>query len=65
LQLNDTILTAILNDSRSSQDFVARLPLALTLEDYAGAEKISFLPERLTTEGALGESEPEVGDIAY
>jgi hypothetical protein len=37
----------------------------LTLEDYAGTEKISNLPKRLSTEGAPSGSDPSVGDIAY
>ena len=30
-----------LNDSAAAQDFAARLPLTLTLKDYAGIEKIA------------------------
>jgi hypothetical protein len=37
----------------------------LTLEDYAGTEKISNLPKRLSTENAPSGSDPSVGDIAY
>jgi hypothetical protein len=58
-------VTATLIDSRTTQDFVSLLPMTLTLEDYAGAEKISVLPRRLTTEGAPAGSAPSVGDIAY
>jgi hypothetical protein len=35
------------------------------LEDYAGTEKISYLPRRLSTEGAPAGSDPSVGDITY
>lgn len=36
--------TATLNDSQTTQNFLAPLPLTLTLEDYAGTEKVSDLP---------------------
>jgi hypothetical protein len=58
-------VTAILNDSETARDFVSLLPLTLTLEDYAGTEKISDLPKRLSTKGAPAGSDPSVGDIAY
>ena len=65
LKIGDTRLTATLIDSQTTRDFVSLLPLTLTLEDYAGTEKISNLPKRLSTEGAPSGSDPSVGDIAY
>ena len=65
LTLEDTVITATLIDSKTTQDFISLLPLTLTLEDYAGTEKISNLPTRLSTEGAPAGSDPSVGDIAY
>jgi hypothetical protein len=65
ITLEDTVLTATLVDSQTSQDFVSLLPLTLTLEDYAGTEKISDLPRRLSIEGAPAGSDPSVGDITY
>lgn len=50
--LNDKTLTATLNNSPASREFAALLPLTLQLKDYAGEEKISDLPSRLTTEGS-------------
>ncbi len=57
--------TATLNDSKTSRDFISLFPLELTLEDYAGTEKIDNLPRRLSTEGAPDGSTPSVGDIAF
>jgi hypothetical protein len=54
-----------LNDSQTARAFVSQLPLILTLEDYAKTEKISYLPRKLSTEGAPAGSDPDVGDIAY
>lgn len=65
ITLEDAVLTATLVDSQTAQDFISLLPLTLTLEDYAGTEKISDLPGRLTTEGAPSGSDPSVGDITY
>ena len=58
-------MTATLIDSKTTQDFVSLLPLTLSLEDYAGTEKISALPRRLSTEGVPSGSDPSVGDITY
>jgi hypothetical protein len=65
IKVGDTALTATLIDSQTSRDFISLLPLTLTLKDYAGTEKISDLPKRLSTEGAPSGSDPSVGDIAY
>jgi hypothetical protein len=65
LKVGDTVLTASLIDSATTRDFISLLPLTLTLEDYAGTEKISNLPKRLSTENAPSGSDPSVGDIAY
>jgi hypothetical protein len=54
-----------LTDSKTTQDFISLLPLTLTLEDYAGTEKISDLPKGLSTEDTPSGSDPSVGDITY
>lgn len=65
ITVDGTERTATLNDSQTTRDFLALLPLTLTMEDYVGTEKVSDLPARLSTEGALEGSDPSVGDIAY
>ena len=65
LRVGDTVLTATLIDSATTRDFISQLPLTLTLKDYAGTEKISDLPKRLSTENAPSGSDPSVGDITY
>jgi hypothetical protein len=62
---DDTTLSATLVDSPAARDFLAMLPLDLTLRDYASTEKISELPRRLSTEGAPAGVDPDVGDITY
>lgn len=59
------VLRATLNNSKAADDFAKLLPLTLTLEDYAGIEKVSDLPKRLSTEGAPSGSEASAGDITF
>jgi hypothetical protein len=65
IDIEGTVITASLVDNATSRDFVSLLPLTLTLRDYAGTEKISDLPQRLSTDGAPDGIDPSVGDIAY
>lgn len=65
ITIGEKVVTATLTDSEAARDFVSLLPLTLVLEDYAGTEKISDLPKRLSTQGAPAGSDPSVGDIAY
>jgi hypothetical protein len=58
-------LMATLDESATSRAFASLLPLTLTLTDFNATEKISELPERLSTKGAPPGSDPSVGDIAY
>ncbi|MCY1547008.1 Cyclophilin-like family protein [compost metagenome] len=62
---NGKTATADLVDSSATRDFIALLPMTLTLEDYASTEKISPLPKRLSTDGAPPGITPVAGDLAY
>jgi hypothetical protein len=61
----NTVLTATMLDNETSRDFMSLLPLTVTFKDYAGTEKITYLPRRLSTKGAPAGTNPSVGDIAY
>ena len=65
ITVDDRILPATMLNNETSRDFISLLPLTLTLKDYAGTEKISDLPKRLSTQSAPSGSDPSVGDIAY
>ena len=65
LTVNDRKVIATLIDSPTTRDFVSLLPLTLTLEDYAGTEKIAYLSRKLSKEDAPAGIDPEVGDITY
>lgn len=50
-------------NEHASRDFLTLLPLTLKVEDYAGAEKISYLPRKLSTQDAPSGSDPSIGDF--
>ena len=54
-------LVVLMYDTPASREFVSQLPLTLSFEDYAKAEKIAYLPQKLTADG----SETPAGDFAY
>jgi len=54
-----------LKDSPTTRDFIRQLPLTLELTDYAATEKIAYLPEKLTSQGAPKGHPAKAGDIAY
>ena len=60
----NTVATAILNDTNAAKSFYANLPLELNLKDYAGREKIADLPVRLNFKDDPS-SDGKVGDLAY
>ncbi len=64
-QINEQTIPVVIDDTPTSCAFLQLLPLALTLEDYNGTEKIADLPKQLTTEGAPKAIVPKAGDIAY
>ena len=59
------IFHATLYDNAAARDFMAQLPLTLTLEDYNETEKIASLPIPLSTAGSPDGFVPEKGDIAF
>jgi len=65
LTVNGKQLSATLENSTSARDFLALLPLNLTLKDYASTEKIADLPRKLSTRSAPAGIDPDVGDITY
>ena len=58
-------IAVTLDDNPTARDFVALLPLSLTLEDYAATEKIATLPRKLSTADAPPGPAPQVGDCRY
>lgn len=66
MRSNGTVVaTATLDDNPSARDFMALLPLDLTLEDYEATEKIADLPRALSARHAPPGHAPSEGDISY
>lgn len=65
LMFNNEEVIVNMYDNPTSRDFLTKLPLTITLEDYAGTEKISYLSKKLSTEEAPSGSDPSIGDFAY
>lgn len=57
--------TATLDDNATARDFAALLPLSLTLENYAGVERIATLPRKLSLAGAPAGTTPRSGELHY
>ncbi|MBL7497747.1 hypothetical protein I6A84_20190 [Frankia sp. CNm7] len=51
-------------DNPAARDFLSMLPLTLTIEEFTGREKISYLPRELEYRDSPG-SDPEDGDLIY
>lgn len=64
LRVNDKIITATMVNSKTSRDFIALLPLTLTMNDLFRREKYAHLPKVISTAGERVHAY-EVGDIAY
>ena len=65
IYLEDQTVTATLYDNPAASDFATLLPLTLTLQDYAGIERVADLPCKLSTQGAPDSMTPQAGDIAH
>jgi hypothetical protein len=64
IKARDVVLSATLVDSSTARDFVALLPLTLTMNDLFGREKFGSLPRPLAAGGDRTHTY-EIGDIAY
>ena len=65
MTVDGQVIAATLVDNPTTRDFISRLPLTLTLGDYASTEKIVYLDRKLSTAGAPPGAKPTVGTIAY
>ncbi|WDF77217.1 cyclophilin-like fold protein [Mucilaginibacter sp. KACC 22773] len=65
ITIGGKVITGTLYDNAATRDFISLLPLTLTLKDYAGKEKISYLPKKLSTQNVPEGSDPSIGAITY
>ncbi|MEV0326948.1 cyclophilin-like fold protein [Micromonospora echinospora] len=59
-----TVDVAVGSDSPAIREFLGMLPLTIGFEEFAGREKIGYLPRKLDTSDSPG-SDPEDGDLIY
>jgi len=64
LWINNKTATATLENNPAVRDFIALLPLSLTMENYAN-ERIAYLPRKLSDKDAPTGSTPKAGDLSY
>ena len=65
LTVDGRVIDATLEDNATARDLISLLPMTLTLEDYASAEKIGYPSRKLSMAGAPAGVDPSLGDIAY
>lgn len=63
MTVNGQDIEVLLYDTPAANSLYEMLPLELTFEDYNGTEKISYLPEPLTTDGEPDSFDPDTGDF--
>ena len=63
IRVGDRTVTAAMEDNAAGRDFLSRLPLEVTLNDYARAEKIFYPSPALATSGVARGCAPAPGDI--
>ncbi|WP_238009878.1 cyclophilin-like fold protein [Dactylosporangium sp. AC04546] len=59
-----TVDATIGAETPAVREFLGMLPLTLTFEEFAGREKIGYLPRKLDTSATPG-SDPQDGDLIY
>lgn len=52
-----------LEDNDAARDFLSRLPLTQTFEDFNHIEKICRLPDEITTDGVEAGVDPDIADV--
>ena len=63
MTIGDQEVSITLYDTPAANALYDMLPLELTFEDFNGIEKISYLTEKLPTEGEPDGCDPDVGDF--
>lgn len=63
ITVGQRVITATMADNAAAQDFVSRLPLEVTLNDYNNTEKIFYPSPKLSIQGVKRGCAPAPGDI--
>ena len=62
---NEDVFTFVLEDTPPARELADMLPLKLKVSDFASAEKIAYLPGKLTVKGMPDGTDARAGDLAY
>lgn len=65
LEIGATTAFLELNDTDAANDFLARLPLSLSFEDYGATERIAYLKTPLNLGNSPRETTPVRGNFTY
>ncbi len=65
LETGSTTAFLELNETDAAKDFLARLPLSLSFEDYGVTERIAYLKTPLNLGNSPRETTPVRGDFTY
>lgn len=65
IAVDGKVVQGVIEDNPTSREFLAQLPLTTKLDDYSSTEKITYLPKKLSAQGAPAGCDPDVGDITY
>ena len=52
-------------DNPTARSFIKQMPFTVTLEDYAGMEKIFYPQQALSKEKSPDGAQPRMGDLMY
>lgn len=64
LTFNDKEAIAVLENNPTTQSLLVQLPITVSFDDFAGAEKITYTPTELSKKEAPDGYNPRIGDIA-
>ncbi|KPI56956.1 hypothetical protein IM33_02760 [Clostridioides difficile] len=64
LTFNDKEAIAVLENNPTTQSLLVQLPITVSFDDFAGAEKITYTPTELSKKEAPNGYNPSIGDIA-
>ncbi len=65
VESGSTVAFLTLNDTDAAKDFISRLPLKLTFEDYGSTERIAYLETPLNLGASPRETTPVKEDFTY
>ncbi|MBY2478413.1 hypothetical protein KWV16_16180 [Clostridioides difficile] len=63
LTFDDKEAIAVLENNPTTQSLIVQLPITVSFDDFAGAEKIAYTPTELSQKEAPSGYNPDVGDI--